>query len=107
MLVVLKTLSESIPRTYLGAGPTGPATFLCRNPSLNSSSSKRVMEESGSRRTKYGGLLLNPDLRRWYDNVRRLLRIIADVYLRRLCCLFGSRGLTHAELVMQARSDER
>ncbi len=28
MLVVLKTLSEPIPRTYLGAGPTGPVNLI-------------------------------------------------------------------------------
>jgi hypothetical protein len=63
------------------------------------------MEESVQGRPSYRGLLQDPDLRRWYDNVRRGSPITADVYLRRLGSTCVRQGLTPAEMVKHARND--
>ena len=49
-------------------------------------------------RARYGELLLNPDLRRWHENVRRGSPITADVYLRRLGATCLKKGLTPTAL---------
>jgi len=53
---------------------------------------------------KYGKLLENPDVRRWYSNVARGSRVTADVYLRRVGGFCKEKGLTPADL---AGKDER
>ena len=55
-------------------------------------------------RRKYGKLLENPDVERWYRNVARGSRVTADVYLRRVGGFCKEKGLTPADL---AGKDER
>lgn len=62
------TCSTSRPSDFCPT-PIGPATFLCRNPSLNSASFHKGMEGAVEERTKYSRLLADSELRRWYDNV--------------------------------------
>lgn len=75
---------------------------MCRNPALNSDSPQKVMGSIRGR-AGYGELLLNPDLRRWYENVRRGSPITADVYLRRLGATCLKKGLTPTALAEQPR----
>ena len=51
-----------------------------------------------SDRTKYGYLLDDPDIRRWYQNVARGSKITADVYLRRLGNFRNETGLSPKDL---------
>lgn len=45
------------------------------------------------RAPKYRHLLVDEDVKRWYDNICRGSRITADVYLRHLGLLCAKRGL--------------
>jgi integrase len=52
---------------------------------------------------KYRGLLEDPNIKRWYDNVRRGSKITADVYLRRLGLLCKANGIeSPKELIERA-----
>ena len=61
----------------------------------------------GSAEEELPGLLENPDMRRWYDNVRRGSSIPADVYLRRLGSTRRRRGIGPKGLLVCAKSEER
>ncbi len=52
--------------------------------------------------TKYGALLANPDVRRWFDNLRRGSEVTADVYLRRLGGFCSSLGTTPKGLLLKS-----
>jgi len=60
---------------------------------------------SGSKKQKYGALLSDVDIRRWYENVGRGSKVTADVYLRRLGNFCEAHGLTPRELA--AKSEKR
>jgi hypothetical protein len=55
-------------------------------------------------RRRYGRLLDDVEVRRWYENLARGSRVTADVYLRRLGAFCEGHGLTPREL---ASMDER
>lgn len=56
---------------------------------------------------KHRHLLLDEDIKRWYDNVSRGSKITADVYLRRLGSICSKRGIKNPkELIAHARREE-
>lgn len=81
---------------------------LVKNGGVSAVVGREVQFARARKRSPYWKIMLGDrDLARWYSNVCRGSQITADVYLRRLCYLCASRGLTYAELVKQVTSDKR
>jgi integrase len=53
---------------------------------------------AGNQRARYGHLLEDKDVRRWYENVSRGSEVTAEVYLRRLGAFCEAHGLTPRRL---------
>ncbi|MEM2825606.1 MAG: site-specific integrase, partial [Candidatus Bathyarchaeia archaeon] len=56
-------------------------------------------------RAKYGYLLNDVDVRRWYDNVARGSRVTADVYLRRLGSFCERFNVSPKQLIAMGEGD--
>ncbi|MEM2454816.1 MAG: site-specific integrase, partial [Candidatus Bathyarchaeia archaeon] len=56
-------------------------------------------------RARYGYLLVDVDVRRWYDNVARGSRVTADVYLRRLGSFCEHFNASPKQLIAMSEGD--
>ena len=56
---------------------------------------------------KYSGLLDDPDVKRWHENVARGSRVTADVYLRRLGSFCKERGLAPRDFISMSEKNLR
>ena len=61
------------------------------------------MSSTGNRR--YGYLLEDPQVRRWYDNIARGSRVTCEVYLRKLGWFLNEKGMTNQELLQKSPDD--
>jgi len=56
-------------------------------------------------RARYGYLLVDIDVRRWYENVARGSRVTADVYLRRLGSFCAHFNVSPKQLIAMGEGD--
>ena len=63
------------------------------------------MSNQSPKNVKHRHLLLDPTIKRWYDNLARGSEITADVYLRRLGSFCEQNQLTPATLISHPKTD--